>query len=304
MKKAAIFLLFLLFATVSLMAQKVNIVTYSGKSASGVIVGNDGESIFFENSAGNTIKVKISKINKIFDADTKKDVTSEYKTYPKAEDEFSDTSTKNVEHEETDSNETYSTKTKNARYDYSQIISVGFGSQFFINYEKAVGANNSWLIGCDYRGFDLSGTSVAVSAFGGEVGYKWWFHNKEIWLNNERLLSGWHAGPLANVYIYNGTYSFSNDVYYNPGSYSGSYTVLGVGVEFGYQLVLDSKFVFNISTGIGDTFGLGDPTTTVTKSSESIYGNCDDTWQSFLANELKLLSGVAGNFKISIGFAF
>jgi|GEM_PF-2271476 hypothetical protein len=78
MKKNIIILLLALFVCASLAAQKLNIMTTSGKLITGEKIGSDDTSVFIKTSDGNATTVALKKIKKVFDADTMKDLTSEY----------------------------------------------------------------------------------------------------------------------------------------------------------------------------------------------------------------------------------
>jgi hypothetical protein len=78
MKKMICIFLFL-FSVSFLYSLDLNIMTVSGGVISGELIGSDDNSVFIKTSDGNAKTVKYEKINRIFDSNTKKDVTSEYK---------------------------------------------------------------------------------------------------------------------------------------------------------------------------------------------------------------------------------
>jgi len=82
MKKNIILLLLTLFVCASLAAQKLNIMTTSGKLITGEKIGSDDPSIFIKTSDGNAATVAFTQIKKVFDADTMKDLTNDYKPGP------------------------------------------------------------------------------------------------------------------------------------------------------------------------------------------------------------------------------
>jgi hypothetical protein len=79
MKKTIIAVSLLLFVSVSAMAQKVNVMTNAGGIVSGEVIGSDDNSIFVKAADGNAKTISLNKINKIFDAYTRKDITADFK---------------------------------------------------------------------------------------------------------------------------------------------------------------------------------------------------------------------------------
>jgi hypothetical protein len=102
MKKTIIVISLLLIAAISAMAQKVNVMTNGGGVVSGEVIGSDDKSVFVKTADGNAKTISLNKISKVFDADTKKDITADFKrsgdsSAPAKEDDKKEPSKKNVQ---------------------------------------------------------------------------------------------------------------------------------------------------------------------------------------------------------------
>ena len=87
--KKTILLVILAIALIGapVLAVNLNVMTKSGEVVTGSLIGADENSLFIKAADGNAKTVKLSNVNKIFDADTMKDITSKYKSSVEAKSE-------------------------------------------------------------------------------------------------------------------------------------------------------------------------------------------------------------------------
>jgi hypothetical protein len=103
-----------------------------------------------------------------------------------------------------------------------------------IDFEHALGSQNSWTIGADLGARGYSGWSY--TAFGAHGSYRWW------WLE-QHALQGLYAGPRAGVISYNYSYDWVDPTTFGKTTETLNATGVEVGGEVGYQFIFNNGFL-------------------------------------------------------------